>query len=175
MVAAAAVSAVVVATVVAVVTTIIAAVIAPIVTAIVAVITAVVAPLFTAFVTDFVTMLVAEITAVVVAMAVVALPVSRCVFTLIPVVADEIDAFAAGVVAVAVLVPVLGMAGWDAQVERRAAVGDGLDHDRFRIEQDWRGVAADVEAAVEAGLADADRDADVGGLGGAAEGGGGHG
>jgi len=132
-VAAAAVSAVVIVPVMPVVTTIIAAVIAPLVTAIMAVVTPIVAPIFTAFVADFVAMLGAKVAAVVVAMAIVTFPVNRCVFTLIPVVADEIDAFAAGAVAVAVLVPVLGVAGGHAQIERRALIRHGLDDHRLGI------------------------------------------
>src|SRR5574343_106177 len=137
----------------------------------------VVAPLVAALLAHLVATLLAVIAplvvaSVVVAMAVVALPVNRRVFLLVPLVANEIHTFAAGVVAVAVLVPLLGVAGRHAQVERRAAVRHGLDHDRFRIEQRRRRVTADVDAAVKTGLADADRDADVGGMGGGTESGG---
>jgi hypothetical protein len=115
------------------------------------------------------------VTAMVVAVAIttmvaVAVPfaVARGVFLLVPVVLDEVDAFAAGAVAMAMPAPVAGMAGRYAQVERRAADRRAMDHHRFGKEQGRRWETPNVEAAVKAWLADIDRN--LGGSGGAESG-----
>lgn len=84
------------------------------------------------------------------------LTVNRSVFLLIPAVLNEIDAFAAGAVAMAVLAPVPGMTGRDVQVEWRAGDWYAMDHSWGRVEQRrWR-EAANVDAAIEARLANID-------------------
>jgi hypothetical protein len=127
-------------------------------TTVAAVIAAVFATIIAAVVAIPVTITIAvAIAAIVVTMA-MALLVTGDVFTLIPAVTDKIDAFAAGAVFMAMLAPMLGMARRDAQVKRRAAHRHRLDHDGLRIEQGRGGKAADIQATVEARLADADRD-----------------
>ena len=49
------------------------------------------------------------------------------------------------------------------QVERLAYHGHRLDHDRLRVDQLRRRRIADVNTTIETGLADTDRDTDVGG------------
>ena len=84
------------------------------------------------------------------------LTVNRSVFLLIPAVLYEIDAFPAGAVAMAVLAPVPGMAGRDMQIEWRTGDRHAMDHPRRRVEQ-WRWwETANIDAAVEAGLANVD-------------------
>lgn len=146
--------------------TIVVAVVAPIVAAVFTVIP----PVLTVFDAIVVSLLTAMF-AIVVAMAMPFL-VARGVLVPVPVVLDEIDAFAAGAVVVAMPAPVPGVAGRDAQVKRRATDRYALDHQRFGEKKGGRGEAADVEAAVETGLADVDRD--LGG-GGRAQGGGSYG
>ena len=71
---------------------------------------------------------------------------------------DDLDTFAASAVAMAVLAPVPGMAGWNAQIKRRAADRGAMDHHGLWKEQRRGREAADVEPAVEARLADIDGD-----------------
>ena len=80
----------------------------------------------------------------------------------IPVVLHEIDPFAAGVVFVAVLAPMFGMMPRYAQIDGRAISGSPLDHYRLTIDYAWCRIVTYVEPAIEARLADRDRDADVG-------------
>lgn len=84
--------------------------------------------------------------------------VARGVFLLIPVVLHEEDPFAAGAVAMAMLSPMPGMAGRNAQIERRAADRRAMDHHGLRKKQRRRREAADVEPAVETRLANIDGD-----------------
>jgi len=103
-----------------------------------AIVATLIAPIVAPLVANLVTTLLAEVAAVIVAavivaMAIVALTVDRRIFPLIPLVADEIDTFAAGAIAMAVLVPVLGVAGGHAQIERRALIRHGLDDHRLGI------------------------------------------
>lgn len=104
---------------------------------------------------------VAVVTPVVVVVTLLAvhmpLTVNRSVFLLIPAVLHEIDAFPAGAVAMAVLAPVPGMAGRDVQIERRTGDRHTMDDSWLRVEQwRWR-ETANIDAAVEAGLTDIDR------------------
>jgi hypothetical protein len=78
------------------------------------------------------------------------------IFPLIPVVLNKIDTFVTGVVAMAMPSPIPGMAGWDAQVERWAVHRHRADHHRLRKEKRRGRKAANVEAAIEARLADID-------------------
>ena len=100
---------------------------------------------------------VATVAVVIRAPMAVALPVLRRVFVAIPVVLHEIDAFAASTVAMAMATPVAGMAGRDTQVQRGAADRPSVDHQRLREKQRRRWETADVDAAIESGLANIDR------------------
>lgn len=152
---------------------------------VVAVTVTTVVPSFIAEVAAIIASLVAEVAAVIVPFfaeiapvipaflaelgAAVLFAVTRRVFAVVPVIADEIDAFAAGLITAAVPAPMPGMAGRNAQVERRAAHRYALDHHRLREKQRRLGEAADIDTPVETGLADTDRD--LGGSGGAEDGG----
>ena len=96
---------------------------------------------------------------------------TRDVDLVVPALLDEVDAFAAGVVLAAVLLPVLGVAGRDAQVDRRTLHrnGDrrGLHDDRLLVHHLRGRPVADLDPAINTRLADGDRDSDVGGAGGA--------
>ena len=100
-----------------------------------------------------------------IAVTTTALLIARHVFAFVPAILNEIDALAAGAVFVAVMAPVLGMAGRDAQVDRWAMDRDALDQNRLAVDDRRAGVAADVDLAIETGLADADRDTDIGSVG----------
>src|SRR4030066_1857831 len=86
----------------------------------------------------------------------------RYVLAAVPAVLHKVDPFAAGVVLAAVFAPVFGRARGPFQVDRRAVHRYPLDDSRLPIEYSWRRVAADVDLAIEAGLADADGHPDVG-------------
>lgn len=119
----------------------------------------------------FVTLVMAVVAAVVLAVVLAVFLTAIALLALIignvlagvPVVLDEVDPLPAGMVLVAILAPVLGVAGWNVQVDRRAHDRYPLDDDRLRVDQLRRRIAANVDAAIEAGLADAYRDANVGG------------
>jgi hypothetical protein len=90
------------------------------------------------------------------------------VVVVVPALLDEEDALAAGVVFAAVLAPVLGVSGRDAEVDRRTLDHHrrGLDDDRLGIDhRRWLRHRADVDPAVEPRVADRDGDAHVGGAG----------
>ena len=101
------------------------------------------------------------VTAVITAMTMLFL-VTRSVLALVPVVMHKEDPLAAGVVFAAVLVPMFGMARRYAQIDRRAFHRHPLDCYRLTIDHLWRRKAADVESTIEAGVADGDRDSNVG-------------
>ena len=88
--------------------------------------------------------------------------VTRDIVAFIPVVLHKIDPFAAGVVSVAIFAPMVGVISRYTQINGRAFMGNPLDNYRLTIEHAWRWVAAYVELAIEARLADTDRDAHVG-------------
>ena len=86
------------------------------------------------------------------------------VFIGVPRILDKIDVLAAGVIRAAVLRPLFGVTRRDAQIDGRL-----WDVPARLFDDDWLGVdhrrrweVADVEATVEARLADLDRDAHVG-------------
>jgi len=87
----------------------------------------------------------------------------RNVFAVVPVVLHKIDPLPAGAVLVAVLAPVLCMTRRHVQVDRRAHDRHPLNDDRLWVDQLRRRIAANVDAPVETGLADAYRYAKVGG------------
>src|SRR5262252_9087990 len=78
---------------------------------------------------------------------------------IVPTFLYEIDRLTTRIVAVAMLVPVLGMAGRHMQVDwlRGHTHGYRLDHDGLGVEDRRRGQGADVNAAIEAWLTNADR------------------
>ncbi len=129
------------------------------------------AAIVASMITAVMPVIIPAVIAVITATVIVTLPVAWGIFMVVPVVTDKIDPFATGAVLMAVLAPVLGMAGRDTQVERRATDRAAFDADRLRVEQDGRREAADIEAAIEAWMADIDRDTDIGGQGRGAEGG----
>lgn len=102
-------------------------------------------------------------------------PVARRIFTVVPVISHEINLFATGAIFMTVLAPMLGVTGRDAEIKRRTAVGHTFDHYWLWVDEGRGGKTADIESPVEAGLADIDRDADIGGLGRRAGGGDGKG
>ncbi|MFD2271909.1 hypothetical protein ACFS07_14010 [Undibacterium arcticum] len=77
------------------------------------------------------------------------LTVARNVDVVIPTILDEIDPLTAGIVSIAILAPVLGMARRHMQVERWACHSHRLDDDRLRVDQLWRRHIADVNAAIK--------------------------
>lgn len=96
----------------------------------------------------------------------VAFPVVGRVLTLIPVVADEIDALAASVVPMAVLAPVFHVARGHVQIDRSPIMVGRIDHDGPGRDENRHGIVpADVYPTVEARLANADRNAHIGGEG----------
>src|SRR5262249_43200018 len=98
-------------------------------------------------------------------------PAARDVDLVVPALLHEVDAFTAGVVLAAVLLPVLGVSRRHTQVDRRPLHGDrnwrGLHDDRLLVDDRRRGRVADVDPAVEPRVTDGDGDSDVGGAGGA--------
>lgn len=88
--------------------------------------------------------------------------ITRNVLAVVPAVLHKVDPLAAGVVFVAVLAPISGMARRYAQIDRRTILCYPLDYSRLAIDHLRLRVVADVEPAIKSGLADADRDANVG-------------
>jgi hypothetical protein len=88
--------------------------------------------------------------------------IPRNILPAIPLVLHKEDRFPAGVIFVAVLAPILTVARRYAQIDRRAAYRCALDYDRLTIDHLRLRKVADIEPAIEAGLADADGDSDVG-------------
>lgn len=105
----------------------------------------------------------ALVTAVILAITMLFL-VTRNILVVVPVVLHKVDPLAAGIVFAAVLAPMFGVARRYAQIDRRAAHRYPLDDYRLTINHLWRRIVADVEPSIEAGLADADRDSNVGGV-----------
>lgn len=106
-------------------------------------------------------MVVTVVVAVVTPVPLLLFAIARDILALVPVVAHEIDLLAASAVFVAVLAPVPGVAGRDVQIERWLAGRYALDGYWLRIDEDGRGKTADIEAAIEARLADIHRHTDV--------------
>lgn len=96
---------------------------------------------------------------------IVALLIAGRIFAFIPVVSNEVDAFITGVVSATVTPPVLGVARWHIQVDRRTADRHTLDHPWLLVYELGWWVATIVKAPVKAGLADAYRNADISGKG----------
>jgi hypothetical protein len=85
--------------------------------------------------------------------------VSRHVFVVVPVIADEVDPPATGVVLRTMLSPVLLVPRRHVKVNRRSRneFRRLLDHHGLRIDQLWRRSIADIDLTKESRLADADR------------------
>src|SRR5437773_6240161 len=87
----------------------------------------------------------------------------RNIDVVVPTLLHEIDRLAARVVSGAVFGPVLRMSRRHVQIDWRGrhVRWPGLDHDRLRIDElRWR-ETADLDAPIETGLADANRNADL--------------
>ena len=80
----------------------------------------------------------------------------RHIDALIPVILDEVHRRAAGTVAVTVLVPVFDVLGRRMQVDWSRTIGGRLHDHGLTVDQLRRRVPAHINAAVEAGLSDAD-------------------
>ena len=89
--------------------------------------------------------------------------IRRCIDIVVPVVLYEVGPLPAGVVASTMFRPVPDVSRRHAQVDRLLDYGNGRrgDDHRLGIDHRRRGKGADVDASVEARLADAYRDADV--------------
>lgn len=86
----------------------------------------------------------------------VLLEIARCVLMGVPVVADEEDTLMACMVTAAVAIPVALMSRWNTQIDwRLIRWWHWADKDRLRIDYLRRRVAANVELAIKARLADA--------------------
>ena len=84
------------------------------------------------------------------------------VLAVVPVVPDKQDSLAAGVVFAAVLAPMLGVARRYAHIDWRAIHRYAPDCYRLTIKHSRLRIAADIKLAIEAGLPNAERDANVG-------------
>jgi hypothetical protein len=102
------------------------------------------------------------------AVSAMTLAVTRHVLSVVPVILDEVDWLATRVVPMAVFAPMLLVAWRDVHVDRLAYLVHchGLDHYRLLIDNSRLRDVADINPAVEAGLAHAHRYADIGGKGG---------
>src|SRR5215813_3206254 len=91
--------------------------------------------------------------------------VVRDVFVVVPVIFDEVDRAAAGMILAAMFVPVLLMAGRHVQVNRCGCniLRCWRNDDRLRVDDRRPRDVADVDLSVEPGLTNADRYADVSG------------
>jgi len=87
--------------------------------------------------------------------------ITRDVHLVVPAILNKIDPFAAGILFPAVFAPVFCMTGWHMQVDRLSG-RNPMNQARFPICQSRLEVVADVDAAIEAGLADVDGYAHIG-------------
>jgi hypothetical protein len=90
--------------------------------------------------------------------------VTRHILAVVPVVLHKVDSLATGVVFVTVLAPMFGVARRHAQIDRRTVHRYPLNDYRLAINDLWLRVAANVDSAIEAGLANTHRDGNVGSL-----------
>jgi hypothetical protein len=88
--------------------------------------------------------------------------VTRNILAVVPAILHKEDPLTAGVVFVAVLAPMFGVARRYVQIDRRTVRRYPLDCYRLTIDHLRLRIVADVESAIEAGLADANRDSNVG-------------
>jgi hypothetical protein len=88
--------------------------------------------------------------------------IMRNVFMVVPVVLHKVDPFTACMVLTAMFAPVSGMARRDVQVDWRTIFHHAAHDNRPGVDQLRRRIVANIDPAVEAGLSDADRYANVG-------------
>ncbi len=90
----------------------------------------------------------------------------RHIDIVVPSVFYKIDRAATGIVFAAVLAPVLCMTGWYMHIDWLISDTDryGMNHDGSCVDEFRLGITPDVNATVKAGLGDADRDTDIGGM-----------
>jgi hypothetical protein len=89
--------------------------------------------------------------------------IMRNVLAAIPVFVHKEDPLAAGPVLVAVPAPVFCVVSGHAQVDRRAVKPPALNDNRLPRDQSRLRKVTDVETTIEIGLADAERETDIGG------------
>lgn len=111
--------------------------------------------------------MVAAVLAAVIAIviATMLLAVTGRIFVLIPAILDKIHLLSTRIIRATMLRPMFGVAGWHPQVNRLPLdiAHRALNDDGFRIDHLRPGKLADIDAAIEARLADIDRYADIGG------------
>ncbi len=92
--------------------------------------------------------------------------VLRYIYIIVPSVFDKIDRAAAGIIFCAMLAPLLLVTWRDVHIDRliNNTSRSGLNHDGPCINDFWLRVVPDVNTSVKAGLADTDRNTDIGGL-----------
>jgi hypothetical protein len=138
-------------------------VVALIIAMVVPVIASVIAPVI-------VTIIIAAIVTMVIAVwspIAMARMVTRHIFIVVPPILHEIHSLITGVISMAMFTPVAGMARRHAQVDRRSLdiTHWAFDDHRLAVHQLRRRVIADIDAAIKAGLANADGNPDIGGKG----------
>jgi hypothetical protein len=101
------------------------------------------------------------ITVLIVVVTPVALLVTRNILAVVPVVLDKVDAFPAGIVFVAVLAPMFGMAGRHAQIDWWAIRWSAIDYNGLGVNHLRLRIVADVNLSIEAGLANTYGYADI--------------
>jgi len=92
--------------------------------------------------------------------------IKRNIIALVPVVPHKVDPLATGVVAVAMLAPVLAVPRGDAQIDWFALYHDHpLNDSRLRINHPRRriGVVADIDATIKARLSNGNGNSNIGG------------
>jgi len=98
------------------------------------------------------------------AIAIIAMlfPVTRGILAVVPVVLHKVDPLVAGVIFSTVPGPMLAMARGYAQIDWLALITSAHDYSGLTIVQSRLWKIADVESPIEAGVADANRNSDVG-------------
>ena len=120
-------------------------------------------PLITVFVSLIIVLFVSLAIVLFVSLAISRL-VLRHIDIVVPPITHEIDRLAAGVIFAAVLFPVFFMSGRYVQVDWLGnTTGSSLsNHDGSCVNEFWLRKVSDVNVTIKAGLADADRHADIG-------------
>jgi hypothetical protein len=90
------------------------------------------------------------------------LPITRSIFTVVPVVLHKVDSFAASVVLVTVPAPMPSVIWGNAQINRLAHHLRTLDHSRLSIDDLWMRKFTDVETTIKSGFAYVYRDPNIG-------------
>lgn len=89
--------------------------------------------------------------------------ITRNILPVVPVVLNKVDTFSAGVVLAAVLAPMFGMAWGHAQVNRSTFILHSINDHWLTVKHLRLRIVADIKLAVEAGLPDGNRNANIGG------------